>query len=290
MSAPDPRVNAYRPDLADASLKGRVDAARFVPGEAFVVAAPQAPLRRAPSEQAPMETEALFGERVTVFDTDAEGWAWAQLVDDRYVGYLRSEALSKPGQEATHKIAALRTFAFSAPDIKSPPLIALPLGARVAVLGEAEDRNARYAMIAPAGAVVMQHVEPVQSRAPDCTTIAERFLGTPYLWGGKTNLGIDCSGLVQVALKASGFPAPRDTDLQEAEVGGALPLDAGVPPLRRGDLVFWPGHVGIMRDGKTLLHANSHHMAVASEPLDVARERIRKRGAEITSIRRLSAR
>ena len=168
--------------------------------------------------------------------------------------------------------------------------MALPLGARVAVLGEAEDRNARYAMIAPAGAVVTQHLAPLQSRAPDFTATAEAFLGAPYLWGGKTSLGIDCSGLVQVALNAGGFPAPRDTDMQEAEIGSALPLDAGVPALRRGDLVFWPGHVGIMRDGETLLHANSHHMAVASEPLGVARERIRLRGAEITSIRRLSAR
>jgi len=290
MTRLEPRLNAYRPDLADASLKGRVDAARFVPGEAFVVAAPQTPLRRSPSEQAPMETEAIFGERVTVFDTDAEGWAWAQLVDDRYVGYMRAEALSRPGGQPTHRVAALRTFAFTAPDIKSPPLFALPLGARVAALGEAEDRNARYVMIAPAGAVVTQHLAPLQSRAPDFTATAEAFLGAPYLWGGKTSLGIDCSGLVQVALHAGGVPAPRDSDMQEADIGFALPLDSGVPALRRGDLVFWPGHVGMMRDGETLLHANSHHMAVASEPLGVARERALLRGTEITCIRRLSAR
>jgi hypothetical protein len=290
MTSFDPRLNAFRPDLADASLVGRVEAARFAPGEALVVAAPQAALRRAASERAPMETEALFGERVTVFETNAEGWAWSQLVDDRYVGYMRREALAEPGPKPTHWIAALRTFAFSRPDIKSPPLFALPLGARVAVLDEAEDRNARYGMIAPAGAVVMQHLSPLESRAPDFTRVAESFLGTPYLWGGKTSLGIDCSGLVQVALNASGLAAPRDSDLQEPEIGLVLPLDSGIPPLLRGDLVFWPGHVGIMRDGEMLLHANSHHMAVVSEPLDVARKRIRARGDEITSIRRLPAR
>jgi cell wall-associated NlpC family hydrolase len=145
-------------------------------------------------------------------------------------------------------------------------------------------------MIAPAGAVAMQHLSPLESRAPDFTRIAESFLGTPYLWGGKTSLGIDCSGLVQVALSASGLAAPRDSDLQEAEIGLVLLLDSGIPPLQRGDLVFWPGHVGMMRDGEMLLHANSHHMAVASEPLDVARKRIRARGVEITSIRRLPER
>ncbi len=290
MSAPDPRLNAFRPDLADASLKGQVEAGRFVSGEVFVVAAPQAPLRRAPSARAPMETEALFGETVTVFETDADGWAWAQLAEDGYVGYMRREALSKPGPEPTHRIAALRTFAFSAPDIKSPPLFALPLGARVAAIGDAEDANARYVLIAPAGMMVAQHMAPLDQIEADCVAVAERFAGTPYLWGGKTSLGLDCSGLVQIALAACGVRAPRDTDMQMAEVGDAVPLEAGIPPLRRGDLVFWPGHVGIMQDGESLLHANVHHMAVAGEPLAAAMARYRARGLEIAAVRRLRAR
>ena len=176
----------------------------------------------------------------------------------------------------TQKVRALRTFAFAGPDIKQPPLAALPLGAEVAVTGEAEDKNARYALISPAGAVVVQHLAPLDAVVPDWVAVAEMFLGTPYLWGGKTSLGIDCSGLVQVALREAGIAAPRDTDVQEAALGKALALGSGLPALRRGDLVFWKGHVGIMRDAENLLHANAHHMAVAVEPLRTTLGPLRK--------------
>ncbi len=135
--------------------------------------------------------------------------------------------------------------------------------------------------------MVVQHLAPLGERETDWTAVAERFLGTPYLWGGKTSLGIDCSGIVQIAFEACGIAAPRDTDMQQAALGTALPLDAGLPPLRRGDLVFWKGHVGFMRDAETLLHANAHHMAVASEPLSTTLERLAKRGLEPTVVRRV---
>jgi cell wall-associated NlpC family hydrolase len=288
MSLIDTRLHAARPDLADLALKGQVEAARFVAGETHGVAAPVAAVRRAPADDAMLLTEALCGELVTVFETNADGWAWAQLVADRYVGWIPPRALGAASPAVTHNVAALRTLVFPRPDIKSPPLSGLALGAKVAVIGEAEDRNARYAAIAPEGFVVTQHIAPLDAAQADWVAVAERFVGTPYLWGGKTSFGIDCSGLVQVALAAGGHAAPRDTDMQEATVGRPLSFEGRLPPLQRGDLVFWKGHVGIMRDAETLLHANAHHMEVASEPLAVTKARLEGKGLPIASIRRLA--
>jgi cell wall-associated NlpC family hydrolase len=265
-----------------------VEAARFAIGKEARVRKPIASLRAAPALSARVTSEAIRGELATVFDADADGWSWVQLKGDRYVGWVRSDELEEPGARPTHKVAAIRTFVFEEPDIKSPPLEALPLGAQVAVVGEAEERNARYALIAPRGAVVRQHLAALDSFESDWTAVAERFLGVPYLWGGKSSLGIDCSGLVQVSLAACGVAAPRDSDMQEAAVGKPLPLGDGLPALRRGDLVFWKGHVGIMRDPKALLHANSHMMAVTMEPLSEAIARIEGRGQSVTSVRRIS--
>jgi cell wall-associated NlpC family hydrolase len=286
----DPRLNAYRADLADLALQGQVEAMRFVPGEPFCIAASSAPLRRAPSDGAALDTEALRGEEVRVFETTRDGWSWAQLAVDRYVGWMPHAALAALGAEPTHRVCVLRTLVFTEPDIKSPPLAGLPLGAVVTVVGAAEDHNARYALIDPAGAVVDQHLAPLVGTAADWTGVAELFVGTPYLWGGKTSLGIDCSGLIQIAFQMGGVAAPRDTDMQAAELGVALPLGGGIPPLRRGDLVFWQGHVGVMRDADTLLHANAHAMAVASEPLAVALQRMEGRGLRPTAVRRVELR
>jgi len=282
----DPRVHAYRPDLADVELRGQVEAARFLHGSPRRIGVSHAPVRKAPSPEAPLLTEALQGEAVAVFD-QVDGWAWVQLAADRYVGWVPDDSLSADLPAPTHRVAALRTFIFSAPDIKSPPLAALSLGAAVAATGEAEDRNARYALLAPHGAVVIQHLAPLDEREADWASVAEKFLGVPYLWGGKTSLGLDCSGLVQLAFGACGITAPRDSDMQERALGEALDFRGEVPDVRRGDLVFWPGHVGIMLDGEFLLHANAHHMAVAAEPLREARKRLASRGSEVSSVRRI---
>jgi cell wall-associated NlpC family hydrolase len=275
----DPRLNAFRPDLAAAALRGKVEAARFADGETYEVVHGQAPLRRAPVHDAPLETEALYGERVTVYEIDDEGWAWAQLSGDGYVGYLPAAALVRPGAAPTHKVVALRTLGFPGPDIKLPPFVALPLGAQVAVVRE--DRG--FAVTAGGLYLPPRHLAPLASKQADFVAVAERFAGTPYLWGGKTTLGIDCSGLVQVSLQAAGVPCPRDTDMQEASFAQTVPL----PELTRGDLIFWKGHVAIARDAQTIVHANAHHMMVAAEKTADAVARIAAAGSTVTSICRV---
>jgi cell wall-associated NlpC family hydrolase len=258
-----------------------VQAARYVEGRVREVIEPQAPLRREPRPDAPLDTEALKGERVTIYDTNGEGWAWCQLATDGYVGWLPDNALAPPGAAPTHKVTALRTLVFASPSIKLPPLEALPLGARLAI-ARIEDRMA----VTQSGAYVpAAHLAPLDWNETDFVAVAERFLGAPYLWGGKTALGLDCSGLVQVALTACGIACPRDSDMQEAALGTAVPADFSA--VRRGDLIFWKGHVAIVRDRNLLLHANAYHMAVASEPIAEAIARIRGAGSEITGVRRI---
>ena len=283
MPAFDPRVTPARADLAAKHLEGKVTAARYVEGRVFEVIEPQAPLRGEPRPDAPRTTEALKGERVTIYDSNAEGWAWGQLQADGYVGWLPANALVAPGAAPTHKVTALRTFAFSEPSIKSPPLEALPLGAKLTV-GRFADRMA----VTRAGAYVpAPHLAPLGDYETDFVAVAERFLGVPYLWGGKTALGLDCSGLVQIALTACGLPCPRDSDMQERALGTPLSAAPDYSNLKRGDLVFWKGHVAIVRGAQSLLHANAFHMAVVSEPVADAIARIAGTGSAVTGVRRL---
>jgi cell wall-associated NlpC family hydrolase len=274
----DPRLNAYRPDLAAAHLRGQVEAARFVEGAEYAVVEPIADLRRAPSPDAALDTQALYGERVTIYETTDEGWAWGQLAGDTYVGWLPANALAKPGPAPTHKVIVPRTLAFPAPDIKRPPLAALPMGAALAVAS----RDERFAVTAAGWHIPAPHVAPLNNAFADFVSVAEMFLGTPYLWGGKSTLGIDCSGLVQIALQASGRACPRDSDMQEASLGQAVSPD----DLRRGDLLFWPGHVAIACSRETIVHANAHHMLVAREPVREAMARIEKAGSKLQAVKR----
>ncbi|GJD52559.1 hypothetical protein OPKNFCMD_5325 [Methylobacterium crusticola] len=289
-SRPDPRLIPARPDLADERLRGLVAADRYVAGRPRRVAAPVAPLHRAPDPAAPLDTQALRGEAVTVYE-ERDGWAYAQLAADSYVGYLPAAALGAPGPEPTHRVAALRTFVYPAPDLKRPALAHLSFGALVTV----EAQAGPYARLADGGFVWSGHLAPQTTRVPDYAATAERFLGTPYLWGGRSSLGLDCSGLVQAALAAAGIAAPRDSDQQERALGTAVALAPDLAGLRRGDLVFWRGHTGLMLDETRLIHANGHHMAVAIEPLADAAARIRAGRAgpgtgdgAVTAVRRLA--
>jgi cell wall-associated NlpC family hydrolase len=279
MVALDPRLHPFRPEIAASHLRGQVDAQRFVEGTRYQVVEPIADLRRAPSHEARLDTQALMGEIVTVYETTDEGWAWGQIESDRYVGWLSANALATPGPAATHKVTALRTLAFPGPDIKLTPVTALPMNARLAIARQDE----RFAITAAGWHVPAVHLAPIKAKQPDFVAVAESFLGAPYLWGGKTSLGLDCSALVQVAMQAAGLPCPRDSDMQELALGEPSAL----VDLRRGDLVFWKGHVAIARSRAELIHANAHHMMVEAEPADEAVRRIKAAGSEVTSVKRL---
>jgi cell wall-associated NlpC family hydrolase len=280
----DPRLNAYRDDLAAEALRGEVAAPRFAEGEARQVTNGVAPVRRAPRADAGMDTEVLFGETVTVYD-EASGWCWVQLTRDGYVGYVPATALGAELTPFTHRVSAVGTFVYPVADIKTPPLMALTLNAKLTILDEDE----RFARLAGGGYVISRHIAERGRHAVDFVEIAERFIGSPYLWGGRTRRGIDCSGLVQVALEAAGIIAPRDSDMQQSGLGEEVLVPADLEGLQRGDLVFWRGHVGIMTDSVFLLHANAHHMATAIEPLGEAVGRNASAGSPPAAIKRLSA-
>jgi Bacterial dipeptidyl-peptidase Sh3 domain/NlpC/P60 family len=279
----DPRLTPARPDLAAIHLKGRLEAARFVEGVVREVVDPQAPLRRMPAPDAVLDTEALRGERVAVYEVTDEGWSWCQLESDDYVGWMPTGALGPPGPPATHKVTAMRTLVFPGPSIKLPPIESLSLECRIAIARVVD----ALAMTVAGGWVPARHLAPSDATEGDYVAIAERFIGVPYLWGGKTSFGIDCSGLVQLALAAAGVACPRDSDMQEESVGRPIAPVADFSNLRRGDLVFWKDHVAIVRDPTSLVHANAFHMAVAVEPLFDAINRIKLAGSMITSVRRI---
>ncbi|HEV3498702.1 MAG TPA: NlpC/P60 family protein [Bradyrhizobium sp.] len=279
----DPRLTPARPDLAAKYLEGKVKAARFVSGEEFEIADTLAPLREGPSSDATLLTQALKGERATIYDRNGEGFAWGQLNSDGYVGWLPDRALAKPSGKPTHKVTSLRTFAFPGPSIKLPPVETLVMGATVTVVRD----DGAFAVTREGWYLPRLHVGSIDRHEADFVAVAERFVGTPYLWGGKSSLGIDCSGLVQVSLNAAGTGCPRDSDMQQDGLGRTLN-----PPeskrLQRGDLMFWNGHVAIVRNGDTIVHANAHHMATVIENTNEAVARIKAAGSEIAAIRRLS--
>jgi cell wall-associated NlpC family hydrolase len=271
----EPRLHAFRPDLADARLRGKVEAARFVEATPRRVVAAVAPLKRRPHPDAPLDSQVLRGEIFRVLEDAAEGWSWGQLETDGYVGYVPTDALGDASAAPSHRITALRTYVYPGPDMKLPALNALSLGSLVTLSATAETRGTRYGLLANGeGAIVLAHAATIDAPPePDFVAVAERFLNAAYLWGGRTSVGLDCSALVQLSLMAAGKPTVRDTDLQEHMLGHEVHGGLQLKPLR-GDLVFWKGHVGILSAPDRMVHASGHHMTVVNEPLDYALARI----------------
>ncbi|MFD1744623.1 NlpC/P60 family protein [Rhizobium helianthi] len=264
----DRRLNAFRPDLADERLAERVQAERYVGGEPASIAVPLANIRPEADRARNIDTQFLFGEPVRIFER-RDGWAWVQAEEDGYVGYLPEAELTAP-TAPTHWISVPRSFVYPDAELRKVPLHALSMGSRIEVVGEAETRGTRYFLLKSGGAIIARHCVPVSDYVhSDYVAIAAEFLNTPYLWGGRSGFGIDCSGLVQLAMMMAGIKAPRDSDMQ-----AAFGREIERHDVKRGDLVFWKGHVAIMEDRETMLHANGNTMTVARETLEAAIERI----------------
>ncbi len=281
MTTLDKRLYAYRADLADENLEGEVDAQRFVKGAPHQIIVPIATVYKTPNLNGWQETQVLFGETVRVFDV-VDGFAFVQLNHDRYVGYVLATALSVNIGVPTHRVSVPSTFIYPEANIKSQIPVSLFLNCPLTVT----EIVGNFAALSGGGFVIASHIQPPDIYADDFVAVAEKYLHVPYLWGGKSVHGLDCSGLVQVSLHAAGKQAPRDADMQEGELGKHLMVN-DLDNLQRGDLVFWPGHVGIMQNETMLLHANGYHMLTVSEPLQDAIARIAKTAGMPTSLKRL---
>ncbi|TDH37932.1 peptidase P60 [Pseudohoeflea suaedae] len=284
----DRRLYAYRPDLAEEALRGKVEAERFVSGDPAHVIEPVIDIRPRPDLSAGIDSQAVYGETLRVLDRH-EGWAWIKCDADDYVGYVSDAALAPGPGKATHEVAVPRTFLYPGPDLKFPITAALSISSRLNIVGNAVTRDTRYLLLESGEAVIAGHCRPLDAERPaDPVAVAALFLETPYLWGGRSGFGIDCSGLVQIGFAMTGYSAPRDSDMQADRLGSAI--DPERDGLQRGDLVFWKGHVGFIEDdGKTLLHASGGTMTVTREPLAGAIARIAALYGHPTGYRRVLA-
>jgi cell wall-associated NlpC family hydrolase len=262
----DPRINAFRPDLADASLRAFVTASSYVEPAMAQCVRGVVPVWKEPVEGAEHVSDVRYGEFLDVFERRADGFLWVQNRNDHYVGYIRGlQLLSERIASLSYRVKALHSFVYAEPDLKSRVCDRLTLGSYLSVAGQEGD----YYALDEGGFVYAAHVAPSEEAIePDTVFTAGRLLGVPYLWGGRTPLGIDCSGLVQLALTMAGYDeAPRDSDLQRAAYGRPLSAHWRDLAWQRGDIVFFKGHVGLMTSHDHLIHASGRAQKVVVEPL-----------------------
>ena len=269
----DHRLNVYRDDLADERLAGRVKADKFEAGWPAVITSHLADLLESPKKDAPLLRQAIYGERVTVFEEN-NGFSWVQRDWDGYVGYVQSNSLGERNTIPTHRIIVPRTFLYSGADLRFPRCGCLSMGSEICVVDATETRGTQYSQLVDGNWIVSKHISSVEEYADDFIEVAKTLMYTPYLWGGNTGFGLDCAGLLQLSMMMTGRVVAADSDLQAVSIGEIIDTSSGFDDLQRGDLIFWRGHIGIMEDAKTLLHSSGHTMNVASEPYKQAIERI----------------
>lgn len=274
----DRRLHAFRDDLADEALQGQVSASHFSSSSPYIVTEPVAPLHRSPDLASTMETQAIMGEIINVFE-DKNGWCWGQMACDGYVGYVPKDMLvpATNDMQPDAQIIVQRSFVYPHAELRAPAPMALSMGCRVTLLGDAETRGTHYKLVrlpdGREGAIIANHVRPLNDTPSDWIALAEQFLYVPYLWGGRSSIGLDCSALVQISRQTANKHSLRDSDMI-GHMGEPIALTHDFSGLKRGDLIFWPGHVAIMLDETRIIHTNGYHMATAIEPLAVAEARI----------------
>ena len=286
----DRRVTPARADIAARAMEPVIASERYADPVPMQVSSPVAPIFRSPSVSAPRETELLLGELFDAYEI-TDDWVWGQHRGDNYVGYVERCHLDQQDRARDSQVCVLRTLIFSEPDIKSRPFYFLSLGA---LLGVSETIG-RFAVIDGGGFAITDHIAPVGRPIADLVRTAYLFLHTPYLWGGRSSLGLDCSALVQLAAAQAGIALPRDTDMQETAIGNGVPgisvgqslTEAQEIGLERGDLVFWRGHVAIMVDDRSIIHANGTYMKVTVDPLAEFAARVETETGPVTSVKRI---
>lgn len=278
----DKRTTPFKDGVTDQAHEGLIRARSYVVGEVLSCYDAAAPILSSPEHGAEQWDQLLMGERFKVIERKHDFY-WGQALRDGYVGYVPVSAFRRDWYLPTHYVATLRTYVFAAPNLKASILTALSLNALVSVTRYENG----FAYINEMGWVFANHLSDFERFAEDFVAVAESYINAPYQWGGRESIGLDCSGLLQQSLYAAGYGCPRDSDMQ-AKLGVALAVGPDLGDLRRGDLIFWKGHVAIMVDDHHIIHANAHHMKVAIEPLREAIARIDAAGSgQPTGFRRL---
>ncbi len=269
----DRRLNIFSPNIAELSLRGKVEASQFLEGQPAQVSVSFTDLRANPDRSTGIDTQLLFGETVRVYD-EQNGWLWVKNDHDSYVGWTEKEVINETIHPTTHVVCAPRTYFYPEPNLKAPHKGIRSIGSLLQIVGEDENKGTKYSILSTGEAIVTKHIRPKGKYTADYVSVAESLLGAPYLWAGATAFGLDCSGLVQLSFRMAGVDVLRDSDMQAATIGIPLKIGENYNKLQRGDLVFWRGHVGICQGDGMMIHANAHTMNVASEPLVAAIERI----------------